>query len=105
MRGTMSNIDTLKAAYETQIAKLTDTFLSANAAVLLDEFIALKTAALTLSAVTLDSYSVAQRSVQRRKIADANSAANQKQVELHRAIFGMASTSYLSADDELGSVY
>lgn len=105
MRGTMSKLDTLKAAYDAQILKLTDSFASANADVLLDEFIALKTAALTLSAVTLDSYSIAQRSVQRRRIADANSAANQKQIELNRAIFGMTSTAYLSADDEGTTVY
>lgn len=96
----MSNIDALRTAYETEIAKLTDPILSASATCLLDEFVAMKTAALSLSSVTMDSYSIAQRSIQRRKIQDATSAANQKQIELNRLIYGITSTAYMSADDE-----
>jgi hypothetical protein len=104
LRGIMSNLDSLKAAYQTHIANITDPLLSAHATVALDEYIALKTAVATLNAVTLDSYSIAQRSVQRRRILDAETACRQKELELNRALFGVTSVALMNGDENAFSI-
>jgi hypothetical protein len=100
----MTNIESLKAAYFVEVNKISDPLLKANTLVLLDEFIALKTAVGELSAVTLDGYSVAQRSITRRRIADAEAACRSKEMELSRALYGFMTTAYMCNDDTLAGV-
>jgi hypothetical protein len=102
IRGTMSNIDNLKAAYLIEVNKITNPLLLAQATVLLDEYIALKTAVSSLNAQTLDSYSIAQRSIQRRKIENAEAACRSKEFELNRALYGVSAIADMSQSEFQG---
>jgi hypothetical protein len=79
---------TLAAAYATEIAKISDSVVKAEATYLLERWQAAVAQTATLEAQNVISYSAADVSVQRRRIEESQSQANAMQARLRCMIYG-----------------
>jgi len=83
-------IANLQTEWETQIATIGDDLSKANATYVLSRYIAAIQKIASIEAQNIDSYSIADRSVTRRRIAEAQSLAKNLEAQLSQACYGSA---------------
>jgi len=81
---------TLTAAWEVQIATIGDDLSKANATYILERYVAAVAKIASLEAQNTVSYSIADRSVQRRSLADAEKLRISLETQLAQACYGSA---------------
>lgn len=87
----------LKTAYETEVAKISDTLVNAQATDLLDQLMGGLEQQEALEGDKIASYSLMGRSFTRRSVRDGRSAVNAMRRELDQMIYGGATLGDLSA--------
>jgi hypothetical protein len=84
----MSNLDTLRTAWEAVIDTVSDSILQAEATVLLDEYINAKTTLASLQQKELQSYTVAGRTAARVDIEKAERIVSKTHHKLVTMVYG-----------------
>jgi hypothetical protein len=84
----MAAIDDVKSAWETEIAKISDTLLNAEATYILDQYIDARTAQASLSSDGIQSYTIAERTVTRRNADMGQALINDLQNQLTELVYG-----------------
>jgi len=87
----MADIAPLKAAYETEIATISDTLRKARATYQLDVYCDAMAKQAALEANDITSYSIAGRTITRRDIKAGQQATQQLAYDLESAIYGTSS--------------
>lgn len=84
----MAAIDDLKTAWETEIAKISDTLRNANATYQLDRYIAALAKQAALEANEISQYSIGNRSITRRDADAGKVLITDLQTSLYYAVYG-----------------
>jgi len=88
----------LKAAYQTEVNKISGTLEKAEADYLLDRWIEALDAQNALEAGQIQSYSIAGRSVTRANLKDGRSVADRLRAQLQMLIYGAESLMDMNTD-------
>jgi len=84
----MAAIDDVKSAWETEIAKISNALLKAEATYILDQYIAARTAQTKLSSDEIQSYTITNRTVTRRDPNAGTALINDLQNQLSELVYG-----------------
>jgi len=84
----MASSTALKAAYETEIAKISDTLDKARATYLKDSYIEALDKQNQLEANGVESYTIAGRTIQRANMAEGRGLIRKMESELQELIYG-----------------
>jgi hypothetical protein len=86
----MAAIDALKTAWETEIAKISDPLVNADATYKLDGYIAALTQQTALEAKDISSYSIGGRTFTYRTVSEGASMVRGLESILHDEVYGRA---------------
>jgi len=78
----------LKAAYTTEVAKISDTLLNAEATYLLDRYIEALDSQNSLEGGSIQSYSIAGRTVTKSNLSEGRTLTDSLRGQLHGLIYG-----------------
>ena len=81
----------LKAAYQTEVDKISDTLTNAEADYILDRWIEALDAQNALEGGSIQSYSIHGRSITKANISEGRNAADSLRAQLHQLIYGAES--------------
>jgi len=84
----MAAIDDLKTAWETEIAKISDTLVKANATYQLDVYIEAKQQQASLESKDISSYSIGSRTFTYRDVLAGQQAIQTLENSLHDQVYG-----------------